>query len=578
MLSMRALTFLTLFCLAGLFSLPVQAATTIDNVRVYRAPEYTRFVFDVSEPAQYQVLPDVAPGRVVIDFRGAALKANLETVDLKDSPVRRVRSGLQADGTIRVVLDLAVPIRVSSFALPPTELYGHRLVVDLYDLVPEAKAPVDAPAADAAAQQAGAAVALPPATAPVPPAGAPLSTPPALPLPATGAPPASLPSQASVPSPVQPLPPPSPAPTKSASATPVMAPINARAVVVAIDAGHGGEDPGAMGANKTREKDVVLAIARAVREQMLLEPGMRPVLIRDGDYYIGLKERRVTARRKHNADLFLSIHADAFARREARGASVFAVSRRGATSTLAAYLADSENRADLVGGVDPKTDNDLLNVLSDMMMEGTMRESLQLGRSVLDELGGFARLHKRGIEQAGFMVLKEPNMPSILIETGFISNPDEERLLTTVAYQQRLARAIVNGVRRYFDRYPPPGTWFAANREGRVVAQAKPAARVAGFVETASAGNSDAEDPDARPPEDALMALARSGSAPPSQKKPASAARPARDAYVMHTVGKGQSMGWLAKKYGVSQRDIKSANNLRRDDIRIGETLKIPKK
>lgn len=449
------------------------AVVTIDNVRAYRAPDYTRFVFDVSEPPQYQVLPEAAPGRVIIDFRNAELKARLDAVDLRGSPVQKVRSGLQADGTTRVVFDLSVNVRVNSFTLAPNEQYGHRLVVDLYDLGLEQKAKTEADFVP-----------------PVPPGTGP------------------------------------------------------RKIVVALDAGHGGEDPGARGPTGAREKDVVLAIARAVRDLMKDDPGMQPVLIRDGDYYIGLKERRTIARKKHNADIFVSIHADAFTRREARGASVFAVSRRGATSNTAAYLAEAENRADQLGGIDPKADNDVVSVISDLIMEGTMSHSLHVGRSVLDELGGFARLHKASVEQAGFMVLKEPNMPSILIETGFISNPEEERLLRTTAYQQKLARAIVDGVRKYFHRYPPPGTWFAASREGS--------------VPFASAANS--------------TAVAAASPAP----VPATPVRKKIE-YINHTVRKGQSLGYIAGKYGVSQQAIKDANNLRRSDVYIGETLKIPK-
>lgn len=564
---MRTLSLLAAFALACLWSAQAFAVTSVDNVRVYRAPDYTRFVFDVSEPAKYQVLPDLAPGRVVIDFRDASLKAKLEAVDLKDSPVRRVRSGQQADGTTRVVLDLAVAVRVNSFALPPNELYGHRLVVDLYDVTAEAQAA----APDVSAVTSAPVVATP--VSPQPPTAAPVATPAVAPA-APVLPPPS-PVAATPVAPQRPVVAPEFAPVVQAPAV-VVKPAAAaapaslaqqRQVTVAIDPGHGGEDPGARGPKGTNEKDVVLAIARAVRDRMRDEPGMRAVLIRDGDYYVGLKERRTRARKKYDADLFVSIHADAFKRREARGASVFAVSRRGATSTLAAYLADSENRADLVGGIDPRTDNDLISVISDMMMEGTMRESLQLGRGVLDEIGGFARLHKHSVEQAGFMVLKEPNMPSILIETGFISNPEEERLLGTVAYQQRLAGAIVNGVRSYFERSPPPGTWFAARRDGHVTAMAA----------TASPKLSEEDATDADP----LMQLAQAGDPPSAgaekpEKKKFAVKKVSAKSFIKHKVGKGQSLGWLANKYGVTQREIKDANNLRRDDIRIGETLKIP--
>lgn len=490
-----------------LSSMVAPAAVNIDGVRVYRAPEYTRFVFDVSAPPQYQVLPDVAPGRVVIDFRDAELKAALESVDLQDSPVRRVRSGQQPDATLRVVFDLAVAVRVNSFTLQPNEQYGHRLVIDLYDLAVEQKA-------------------------------------------------------------------------KTAEDF-VQPGVGPRKIVVAIDAGHGGEDPGARGSRGTREKDVVLAIARAVREQMRDEPGMQAVLIRDGDYYIGLKERRVIARRKYNADIFVSIHADAFTKRSARGAGVFAVSRRGATSNTAAYLAEAENRADQLGGIDPKGADDVVSVISDLIMEGTMSHSIHVARSVLDELSGFARLHKGSVEQAGFMVLKEPNMPSILVETGFISNPDEEMLLRSAAYQQRLAKAVVNGVRKYFGRYPPPGTWYAANRDGAL--QKPVAVAMSGVSPVPEAPEAKVvESPLPAVPVDdpavqkALRELA--GTPAPVALPPAlPPAKKAKPVYLMHKVGRGQNLGWLAQKYGVSQRAIKDANGLKRNNLYVGETLKIPK-
>lgn len=490
---LRARILMLLLPLLWLATGVAAAAISIDNVRAWRAPDYTRFVFDVSGLPSYQVLPDAAPGRVVIDFRDATMKASPDTVDLKDSPVRRLRSGLQPDGTLRIVLDLDGTPRVNSFALAPNEQYGHRLVVDLYDK-----------AADAVVE--------PPAVA----------APPAAPL----------------------------APAEAV-----------RKLVVAIDAGHGGEDPGAIGPKKTREKDVVLAIARAVRDHMRNDPGLHPVLIRDGDYYIGLRERRTIARKRHNADIFISIHADAFKRREARGASVFAVSRRGATSTLAAYLADSENRADLVGGVDPRAQDDVMSVISDLILEGTMSHSLHVGSSVLEEMGGFARLHKPRVEQAGFMVLKEPNMPSILVETGFISNPEEERLLGTAAYQQRLGKAITNGVRRYFERYPPPGTWFAANREGRTVAAIEP------VTVTDADPSPVTETPRNTPPP----------AAKPAVTPAARPAAPAKENFVLHKVTRGQSLGYIANKYGVTQAAIKRANNLKRNSVYIGETLKIPR-
>lgn len=526
--------FLLFMFLLSLASDTVAAAIDIQGVRVWRAPEYTRFVFDVSGTVDAQVLTDVAPGRVIIDFRDAVLKASLDTIDLKDSPVRRLRSGLQPDGSLRIVLDLGVAVRVNHFRLAPSEPYGHRLVVDLFDLAPAVTT-----------------------ASPEPVSGDPVTPPPAQ---ATQHPQTDQNARPGLPP--QPAPPIVPVPSPPAP----LAGATVRPVIVAIDAGHGGEDPGAIGPNRTREKDVVLAIARAVRDQMREVPGLKPVLIRDGDYYIGLRERRTLARKRHNADIFISIHADAFNRRAARGASVFAVSRRGATSTLAAYLADSENRADLVGGVDPRAQDDVMSVISDLMLEGTMTHSLHVGSAVLSEMGSFARLHKPRVEQAGFMVLKEPNMPSILIETGFISNPEEERLLRTEAYQQRLAHAITRGVQGYFERYPPPGTWFAANREGLTVAA----------IEPAVLSDADAAPPIPAPTSEAVPTVPNATA--PRSTRPESPPRAATAVpkFVMHKVTRGQSLGYIAKKYGVTQAAIKKANNLRRNDVFIGETLKVP--
>jgi N-acetylmuramoyl-L-alanine amidase len=226
-------------------------------------------------------------------------------------------------------------------------------------------------------------------------------------------------------------------------------------ITVAIDAGHGGEDPGAIGAHGTREKDVTLAIARRLKEHIDRIDNMRAVLIRDGDYFLPLHERVARARR-HQADLFVSIHADAFLKPTARGSSVYALSERGASSAAAKWLARKENEADLIGGVNIDVkDAYLKQTLIDLAQTATIADSLKLGRAVLDELGGVNTLHKPHVEQAGFAVLKAPDIPSILVETAFISNPEEEKKLNDDAYQDRMAAALANGIKRYFDKNPP---------------------------------------------------------------------------------------------------------------------------
>jgi N-acetylmuramoyl-L-alanine amidase len=238
----------------------------------------------------------------------------------------------------------------------------------------------------------------------------------------------------------------------------------ARDVVVAIDAGHGGLDPGARGVRGTREKDVVLAVARRLQALINREPGLRAVMVRDGDQFMRLRDR-IRKARNHRADLFISIHADAFHDPQARGASVYVLSERGASSEAARWLADRENAADLVGGVSlVDKDDQLAQVLLDLSLTATLEASYEVADEILGELREVGAVHRRGVERAAFVVLKSPDIPSVLVETAFISNPEEELKLRDGGHQQRLAGAILRGVRNYFRRYAPPGTWFAAQR------------------------------------------------------------------------------------------------------------------
>jgi N-acetylmuramoyl-L-alanine amidase len=228
-----------------------------------------------------------------------------------------------------------------------------------------------------------------------------------------------------------------------------------RLVIIAIDAGHGGEDPGARGRHGTREKDVTLAIARRLKAAIDKEPNMRSVMVRDGDYFIAL-EQRVSKSRRVQADLFVSVHADAWVRPDARGSSVFALSERGATSAAARMLAQRENQSDLIGGVNLGVRDPILaRTLLDLSLTATINDSLKLGRAVLTELGEMNSLHKASVEQAGFAVLKAPDIPSILVETAFISNPEEEKRLKDAGYQEKIAAAILGGIKRYLAQNPP---------------------------------------------------------------------------------------------------------------------------
>ena len=384
---------LVLWCLCASTALAVE----VHDVRLWRAPDHTRIVFDLTGPAEHRLLTLSNPDRIVLDVSEASLKASLGGLELENTPISLVRSGVREGRDLRVVFDVRAAVDPRSFALKANAQAktGDRLVLDLYD-----RNPVSSPSA-------------------------------------------------------------APEPVKTAATTDR----GNRDIIIAIDAGHGGEDPGAIGPNRQREKDIVLAISRELESLLKRDEGFRPSMIRTGDYYISLKGRRDLARQRQ-ADLFVSIHADAFTRREANGASVYALSTRGATSTAASYLAQRENEADLIGGVRLGDKDDVLaSVLTDLSMTNTLDHSLKVGGKVLSRMDTVARLHKRNVEQAGFAVLKSPDIPSILVETGFISNPGEAQKLSTRAYQQKVAQAIHAGIRDWFLAQPPPGTLIAQRKQ-----------------------------------------------------------------------------------------------------------------
>ncbi|WP_197674540.1 N-acetylmuramoyl-L-alanine amidase [Halopseudomonas sabulinigri] len=449
------------WCAVSLLCLVTEAALAADikSVRLWRAPDNTRLVFDLSGPANHTLFTLSNPERIVIDIDNATFNADTAGLALTNTPLTGMRSAPRDGNGLRVVLDLSAQVNPKSFVLPPNQQYGDRLVIDLFDQdgKPSAIDPPQAPSAS--------------------------------PLPQT--------------------------PVRSASEA------GERDIIIAIDAGHGGEDPGAIGYGGAREKEVVLAIARDLKGMIDAEPGFKGQLVRTGDYFIPLRKRTEIAR-QHNADLFVSIHADAFTRAGANGASVFALSDRGATSETARLLADRENRSDLIGGVGgvslDNKDQVLASVLLDLSMTATLSASLDVGQQVLSSVGRVNSLHKSRVEQAGFMVLKSPDIPSILVETGFISNPGEARKLVTRSHQQALARSIHAGVKSYFHRNPPPGTRIAALKASGKLAQG------------------------------------------PRE----------------HVVRRGDSLSMIAALYQVSLSGLRNANNLSDDNIRVGQVIKVP--
>ena len=402
----------------------VAHAAQILAVRVWPADDYTRVTLenDSNLKVTHFIVKD--PERMVVDIEGIDLNPTLKGLVAKiqsnDPYIKQVRVGQNRPNVVRLVFDLKEEVKPQVFTLAPVAEYQHRLIFDLY--------PVNPPDPIAALIEKGEwsrdprIESAPPLAAikPEPPKPRPFDPPPAV---------------------IEP----------KDEKTPQLT----RLITIALDPGHGGEDPGAVGRGGSREKDVVLAIAKRLKAKIEEQPNMRVMLTRDGDYFVPLHVR-VQKARKVQADLFMSIHADAFVEPTARGSSVFALSEKGASSTAARWLANKENAADLIGGVNIKThDRQLASVLLDLSTTAQINDSMKLAKAVLGEIGGINRLHKGGVEQAGFAVLKAPDIPSILIETAFISNPEEEAKLTNDNYQDQMADAVLKGIKKYFARNPP---------------------------------------------------------------------------------------------------------------------------
>jgi N-acetylmuramoyl-L-alanine amidase len=447
----QAASLCMLFLCMLLWSGQAIAVVNVEGVRLAARPELTRVVLDLDGPARHSVFTLKRPDRVVIDLRPGKFALRGKNLPAGRGVVKKIRGANRSDGSVRVVLDLAGPATPRAFVLPPGNGAGHRLVID---------------------------VAAGPSRMLVDVAPEPEKLPKAAPTPQRTSPKAG------------------------------------RDLVIALDPGHGGKDPGAHGRKGLREKDAVLAISRRLSRIVDREPGMHAVMTRTGDEFIPLRTRMERARAAQ-ADLFVSVHADAFSDRRVRGATVYVLSQKGATDEAARRLAERENAADLIGGVKlADKDYTLASVLLDLSQNAALSNSFEAGERILSELGQIGKLRKTKVQQAPFLVLKSPDLPSILVETAYISNPDDERRLRDGKYQEKIARAIFNGVKSYFYANPPKGTLVAQLDAG--------------------------------------------------QER------------FRHVISNGETLSQIAVRYNTDVRVLRRENNIRGDKILIGQVLTIP--
>lgn len=485
---MRA-ALMALLCAAS----SLATAATVDGVRVFSGPEATRVVFELSGPVEHKVFSLSGPDRLVVDLAKSSARRPLSLPEPR-GVVAALRAANQPGGDLRVVLDLTSAAKPNTFYLEPNGQYGHRLVVDL----------MRSPGGASTVTGAAPAPAAPVAAAPAPtPASSPAAAPAQTPAPATAAavPVAASPAKAAAP----------PEPRTAPAARE-----RGRDVVIAIDAGHGGQDPGATGRNGAREKDVVLAIARRLAAEVNEHPGMRAVLTRDGDYYVSHRKRMEIAH-KASADFFISIHADAYRDSSASGATVYMLNEKGASDEAALLLAQRENASDLIGGVSlADKDQVLARVLLDLSQSAALSASTAAGQKLIRRMSAVTAMRRMQVQQAPFLVLKSPDIPSLLIETAYISNPREEAALRNAEYQKKLAKALRDGIVDYFAANPPHGSYFA---------------------------NHPAEEP--RAP-------------------------------VRHVIARGETLSGIAERYQVSTASLRRSNSLKSDVVRVGQVLVIP--
>ena len=520
----------------------VAHAATVKNVRIWRAEGYTRIVLDLDAPVRYNLVLANNPKRIIVDIANSELKASVAKLSLAATPIEIVRPSIVNDTDVRLVFDLKQNVSPKSFLLKKRDDSNDRLVIDLHDAPNEHLNHTGASNSDtikvtnainainAIKTSKAKNTAKTTATKTNEPAN--IET-----LMGDEAQRAQLESNPDINTPS------------------VRAATNNRPILIAVDAGHGGADSGALGPKNMREKDVTLSIARELIRIINAQPGFSARLTRTGDYFVELQKRRDFAR-DMKADLFISVHADSFTDSSAYGASVFALSRKGATSEMARFLAQRENDSDLIGRVGGVSledkDPQLAGVLVDLSMTATVNSSLQVGSSVLNAISAFAPLHAKHVEQAGFIVLKSPDVPSILVETGFISNTGEAKKLASPEYRERMAQAIFKGVRQYFVQHP-----IAPVHSSAPCCSAENARSETPIKSTGAKKTTDT------PRNSKLVTPKNKSPAVPSGER-------------KHLVARGDTLMDIALKYGVSARKIKVANNMKTDNVLLGQTLKIP--
>ncbi len=478
-------------------------AAELEDVRMWRAPDHTRLVFDLSGPITYSLFTLDNPDRVVIDIQNTTQKARFDGLDFTASPIQSIRSGVRDGSGLRVVLDLNAPTKPSSFTLEPNSEHNDRLVIDLYDL-----------------------------------AGS---------------------SAVSTSSPV-------------AKVTPAPSSQEKRDIVIAISAGHGGEDPGSISPNgRLKEKNVTLAISKALQNQINAMPGYRATMIREGDYYVELKRRPQIAR-DNRADLFIAIHADWYRNSRAKGVTLYALSGDRADRENTRRVVEKENSSDLLGGVGGDIalgglDDDVALTLVSLQMAWSMEQSLIAGTRILESLDGVTYLRKDKVQQASLQVLNSPDIPSMLIETGYLTNPDDAKKLSSSSFQNQLASAIARGVKNFVYDSPPEDTLVAWQKANGIVPSNYIVKRGDNLSEIADKfGVSLSSLKSANRLTSNTIRIGQELTIPGSQVASVSE----------HKIRRGETLSEIAVRYSISLSSLRAANDLSNDRIMVGQVLKIP--